>query len=163
MDCNFFIQSLLESSRILKNLKLYCLEYKFIAKSSSRMFASNPCENSVEQNWNAFKYAVTTGISQFIPQKSSNPKNKLPWINPEIKREMRKKDRLYKKATYSKNQQHLKAFKYQRNLVAKLIKKSHNRYLNKVIGDSLTDNPKEFGPMLNIANLETLEFLLSRK
>ena len=77
---------------------------KFIAKSSSKFFASNPCENSVEQNWNAFKYAVTTGISQFIPQKSSNPKNKLPWINPEIKREMRKKDRLYKKATHSKNQ-----------------------------------------------------------
>ena len=52
--------------------------------------------------------------------------------------------RLHKKATHSKNQQHWKAFKYQRNLVAKLIKKSHNRYLNEVIGDCLTVNPKKF-------------------
>ena len=129
---------------------------KFIAKSSSKFFASNPCENSVEQNWNAFKYAVTTGISQFIPQKSSNPKNKLPWINPEIKREMRKKDRLYKKATHSKDQQHWKVFKYQRNLVAKLIKKSHNRYLNEVIGDSLTVNPKTFWSYVKHSKSENL-------
>ena len=63
----------------------------FISKSSSEFFASNPCGNPVEQNWNSFKHAVTTGISQFIPQKSSKPKFSLPWITPKIKREMRKK------------------------------------------------------------------------
>ena len=43
----------------------------FISKSSSECFASNLWGNSVEQNWNSFKHAVTSGISQFIPQKSS--------------------------------------------------------------------------------------------
>ena len=70
----------------------------FILKSSSEVFASNPWGNSVEQNWNSFKHAVTTGISQFIPQKSSKPKFNVLWINPKIKREMRKKDRLHKRA-----------------------------------------------------------------
>lgn len=41
----------------------------FISKSSD-FFASNPWGNSAEQNWNSFKHAVTSGISQFIPQKS---------------------------------------------------------------------------------------------
>ena len=106
----------------------------FISKSPSEFFASNPCGNSVEQNWNSFKHAVTTGISQFIPQKSSKPKFSLPWITPKIKREMRKKNRL----------DHWKAFKRQRNSVSNLIKDSHNSYLNDVIGDSLTENPKKF-------------------
>ena len=69
---------------------------------------------------------------------------------------MRKKDRLYKKATHSKNQQHWKAFKYQRDLVAKLIKKSHNRYLNEVIGDSLTVNPKKFWSYVKHSKSENL-------
>ena len=116
----------------------------FISKSSSEFFASNPWGNSVEQNWNSFKHAVTSGISKFIPQKSSKPKFNLPWINSKIKREMRKKDRLHKRAVRTKDQDHWKAFKRQRNAVSNLIKDSHNRYLNDVIGDSLTENPKKF-------------------
>ena len=81
-------------------------------------FASNPCGNSVEQNWNSFKHAVTTGISQFIPQKSSKPKFSSPWITPKIKREMRKKDRLHRRAVRTKDQHHWKAFKRQRNSVS---------------------------------------------
>ena len=117
---------------------------EFIAKSSSEFIASDPRENSVEHNWDAFKNAVIDGISQYAPQKSSKPKYKLPWITPMIKREMRRKDRLHRKAVRSKNEQHWNAFKSQRNQVAKLIKESHNRYLNEVIGDSLTGNPKKF-------------------
>ena len=117
---------------------------KFIAKSSAEFFASNPWENSVEHNWNAFKNAVIKGIFQYVPQKLSMPKYKLPWITTDIKREIHKKDRLHKKAIRSKNQQLWKAFKYQRNRVAKLVKEAHNRYLNKVIGDNLTENPKKF-------------------
>ena len=116
----------------------------FISKSPSEFFASNPCGNSVEQNWNSFKHAVTTGISQFIPQKSSKPKLSLPWITPKIKHEMRKKDRRHRRAVRTKDQHHWKAFKRQRNSVSNLIKDSHNSYLNDVIGDSLTENPKKF-------------------
>ena len=128
----------------------------FISKSSSEFFASNPCGNSVEQNWNSFKHAVTTGISQFIPQKSSKPKFSLPWITPKIKREMRKKDRLHRRAVRTKDQHHWKAFKRQRNSVSNLIKDSHNSYLNDVIGDSLTENPKKFWSYVKHSRSENL-------
>lgn len=52
--------------------------------------------------------------------------------------------RLHKRAVRTKDQDHWKAFKRQRNAVSSLIKDSHNRYLNDVIGDSLTENPKKF-------------------
>ena len=57
---------------------------------------------------------------------------------------MRKKDRLHRRAVRTKDQHHWKAFKRQRNSVSNLIKDSHNSYLNDVIGDSLTENPKKF-------------------
>ena len=38
----------------------------------------------------------------------------------------------------------LRVFKYQRNYVTKLVKESHNHYLNEIIGGSLTENPKTF-------------------
>ena len=117
---------------------------EFMPDSSSAFFASKPEEKSIEENWNMFKISLLTGMSQFIPQKLSRPKFKLPWIDINIKREMRKKDRLRKKAIRSKNIQQWKAFKHQRNLVSKLIEEAHNHYLNDVIGNSLTDNPKKF-------------------
>lgn len=83
-------------------------------------------------------------MTQFIPQKSSQPRFKLPWINTKIKREMRKKDRMHKNASRSKSDHYWKAFKRQRNLVSNLFKETHNHYLNDVIGSSLTDNPKRF-------------------
>ena len=113
-------------------------------KSSSVFFSSNPQDRSVEENWNIFKKDLSDGMSQFIPQKTSRPKFKLPWINPNIKREMRKKDRLHKKAIQSKKSQHWRVFKCQRNYVTKLVKVSHNHYLNEIIGGSLTENPKKF-------------------
>ena len=117
---------------------------EFMSDLSSAFFASKPEEKSIEENWNMFKISLLTGMSQFIPQKLSRPKFKLPWIDINIKREMRKKDRLRKKAIRSKNIQQWKAFKHQRNLVSKLIEEAHNHYLNDVIGNSLTDNPKKF-------------------
>ena len=110
----------------------------------------------MEQNWNSFKHAVTTRISQFIPQKSSKPKFSLPWITPKIKREMRKKDRLHRRAVRTKDQHHWKAFKRQRNSVSNLIKDSQNSYLNDVIGDSLTENPKKFWSHVKHSRSENL-------
>jgi len=83
-------------------------------------------------------------MCQFIPQKLSRSKFKLPWIDISLKREMHKKDRLHKKPVHSKNNQHWEAFKHQRNFVSTLIKEAHNHYLNDVIGNRLTNNPKNF-------------------
>ena len=38
-------------------------------------------ESSVEENWDMFKTSLIAGMCQFIPQKSSRSKFKLPWID----------------------------------------------------------------------------------
>ena len=103
-----------------------------------------------------FKSSLTSGMSQFIPQKSSRPKFKLPWIDNKTKRETRKKDRPHQKAIRSKIDRHWKAFKYQRNLVSNLIKEAHNSYLNDVIGSRQSDNLKEFCSYVRNSKSENL-------
>ena len=47
---------------------------------------NNLQQQSVEEIWTAFKTALHSGISQFIPIKKIGPKKSLPWITQEIKK-----------------------------------------------------------------------------
>lgn len=77
-------------------------------------------------------------------------KYKLPWITLEIKRQMRKKDRLHKEALRDQKPDHWVAFKKQRNRVSRIVKESLSDYLNNVIGASLQENP--IGLMSDLVN-----------
>ena len=70
----------------------------------------------------------------------------LPWITRSIKRQMRKRDNLLKKATSTGDKRSPAWLEYrcQRNKVVKLLKTAHNDYRKNVIGGSLEENPKRF-------------------
>ena len=69
-----------------------------MSDSAENFFASAPQNSVVEDNWSLFKTTLTKAMVNYIPQRRSSMKYKLPWITSEIKRQMRKKDRLLKKA-----------------------------------------------------------------
>ena len=57
---------------------------------------SDPYSRSVEQNWCDHKNAITVTVSKNVPHKTIHSHTtSLPWINKEIKRNMRKHKRLY--------------------------------------------------------------------
>ena len=58
---------------------------------------------SVEAMWTEFKEALNSGIEKFIPSKFTGKKKHLPWITQSIKREIRKRDRLYRNFLKSKD------------------------------------------------------------
>ena len=127
-----------------------------MSDASDAFFSSNPHNYSVDHNWTTFKTALFKSTNKYIPLKKSGSKYKLPWITIAIKRHMRKKDRLHKAATKSRNQSHWNAFKKQRNLVSKLVKESHSQYLNNIIGDSLIDNPKKLWSYVRTCKTESI-------
>ena len=113
---------------------------KSMSDSAENFLASAPKNFAVEDNWSLFKTTLTKAMVNYIPQRCSSMKYKLPWITPEIKRQMRKKDRLHKKALRYQNPDHWVAFKKQRNLVSRIVKESRSDYLNNVIEASLQEN-----------------------
>ena len=66
---------------------------------------------SVEALWLEFKKALNIGIQKFIPSKHAGQKKHLSWITQSIRREIRKRDRLYKRFKSSKDPKHRRPFK----------------------------------------------------
>ena len=54
--------------------------------SDSAVLASTPQNFVVEDNWFLFRTTLTQAMVNYIPQRCSSMKYKLPWVTPEIKR-----------------------------------------------------------------------------
>ncbi|XP_068739230.1 uncharacterized protein [Montipora capricornis] len=114
------------------------IAHEFCAKHNSSDF-------SVDENWNHFKLKLQQAIDKHIPQKQVKSNRKLPWITTQLKRMIRKRERLFKKARRSKLASHWQSYKSYRNSVKKQIQQAHESYVNEVIGGSLEEgNAKSF-------------------
>jgi hypothetical protein len=58
-------------------------------------------QNHMDVNdlWNYFKNSTTDSIKKNIPTKSIGNKTALPWVTPQIKKLINKKNKLFKKKT----------------------------------------------------------------
>ena len=85
----------------------------FMASKTSEILGSFQ-ESTIEEIWNALKTALDSGIQQFIPIKKLSSKRSLPWITQEIRRLMRKRDKLYhkQKSGSNKDRCHFKQVKH---------------------------------------------------
>ena len=90
-------------------------------------------QECVEVIWSAFKNALQSGISKYIPVKKFGTKRSLPWITQEIKRLVRKRDSLYQKQKRGrpKDRHHFKQVKH---FVQSKIKTAYNNYLQNILG-----------------------------
>jgi len=53
---------------------------------------------NVETQWVYFKNKLFEAVDKFVPSKVLKSKSGLPWVNSKIRREIRRRERLYKKA-----------------------------------------------------------------
>jgi len=59
--------------------------------------------NNVHQLWDTFKSKLSSAIHSNIPSKMRSSNNSAPWISRNIKRQLKRKARLYKKTKKSNN------------------------------------------------------------
>ena len=95
-------------------------------------------------------------LDKHIPAKLRSGKRHLPWITPDLKRKMRKRDRMYSLARRTNSPVKWKSFRQYRNSLAKYIKQAHINYINEVVGGSLTDRPKTFWSYVKLMKTENL-------
>ena len=76
----------------------------------------------------------------FIPKKEflNRPADK-PWMNNEIRKQIRKRNRLYHKAKHTSNENHFQNYRNKRNEVIDLIRDAKKQYLHKL--QSSLNNP----------------------
>ena len=75
----------------------------------------------------------------------SSSRNNLPWLNQNLKKMIKKKQKLYNKAKKSSNPDDNEIFKTHKKATALKIKKAHKDYVENILNKSLEDkNPKPF-------------------
>ena len=98
-------------------------------------------------------------MNSHIPFKMSKTRHNLPWISPQIKRQMRKRDCLFTKANKQTNESRdWRSFKQFRNKLAKVVvvHHAHTNYVNNVVGASLHENPKTFWSYVKLMRTKNL-------
>ena len=99
---------------------------------------------TVDENWTFNKNGIHDAIKNNIPSKFTKTKHNLPWVTSEIKRQMRKKERIHRSMKKNPSKPCICVlFKSQHNKVIKLISAAFDRYINRIIGASLAENPKK--------------------
>ena len=76
----------------------------------------NPTSRTTEENWKSFKCALHQAIIKHVPTTKSKTKLHLPWITRNIKCEIRKKDRQYRKAGKSKMHEDWSTYRIKRRI-----------------------------------------------
>ena len=82
--------------------------------------------NSINNMWTEFKTGIVTSMDKHIPSKMlSSSKHTAPWITTLIKRQIRKRDRLYERTKTSNENRDWERFKNQKKKVQSDIRKSY--------------------------------------
>ena len=86
-------------------------------------------EINIEGYWTTFKSHLFNAMDQYIPSKTLTSRWNIPWINQNIKKMIRKKERLYKAAKRYQTEDHWKRFKQYRAQVKAEIDKARRKFI----------------------------------
>ena len=88
----------------------------------------------VQSMWDKFATGLEQGIGKFIPVRGPGARDGFPWINKEIRRLMRKRDKPYKRWSRSGKPFDQSRFIEYKHLVRRVSDKAHEKYLGDILG-----------------------------
>jgi len=106
--------------------------------------ASDPYSKTVEENWTHLKSAINDSVTKYVPFKTVRSSFRLPWINREIKKDMKKRKKLYNIAKRTKSSSDWNAYRIIKNSINNKIKVAHNNYFSRMFDDSFDGNRRQF-------------------
>ena len=124
------------------------ISLKMTAKAVlDKSIKSDPTKNDINTNWCTTKSILNNLLNDYVPHRTTKYRHNLPWITNEIKRSMRKRDRLFLRARKSNSNTDWSNF---RNSVAKSIISSHKNNIN------LVENPKCFWSYVKLKRTDNI-------
>ena len=119
-------------------------------------FQSEPATTDSQAMWDKFTSRLQQGIDKHIPTRSSGTKDGFPWINQEIRRLMRKRDKLYRRWSRSGRPDDQKKFRDQKHLVRRIIDRAYEKYLKDILGLNDEEHDLESPPKVKTKKLYSL-------
>ena len=88
---------------------------------------------TVQSMWDTFATRIEQGIDKFIPIRKAGTRDGYPWINQEINRLMRKRDKLYKRWSRSDRPYDQSRFIEFKHLVWRVSDRAYEKYLGDIL------------------------------
>ncbi len=108
-------------------------------------FSNNFKDRSTNENWIMLRDKINKAIKSHIPTKTVKVRKDLPWINPQTKRLMRKRKRLYNKAKRTDKQEDCKSFRTLRNNIRRELDRAQETFIRGILNtENLRSSPKRF-------------------
>ena len=103
---------------------------------------------SVQENFNLITSFIQDSADKHIPSKTSRSVSSVPWISPEIRRKIRRKNITHAKAKKTGSAKIRSKFENLRREIKADIRKQHDLYGNNLVGD-VKANPRDFYRYIN--------------
>ena len=109
---------------------------------------------SVQENFNLITSFIQDSADKHIPSKTSRSVSSVPWITPEIRRKIRRKNITHAKAKKTGSAKIRSKFENLRREIKDDIRKQHDLYVNNLVGD-VKANPRDFYRYINSQRKDT--------
>ena len=109
---------------------------------------------SVQENFNLITSFIQDSADKHIPSKTSRSVSSVPWITPEIRRKIRRKNITHAKAKKTGSAKIRSKFENLRREIKADIRKQHDLYVNNLVGD-VKANPRDFYRYINSQRKDT--------
>ena len=123
--------------------------------AKEKYFNGHSDTRSVQENFNLMITSfIQDSADKHIPSKTSRSVSSVPWITPEIRRKIRKKNETRAKAKRTGSAKIRSKFEHLRREIKADIKKQHDLYVNNLVGD-VKANPRDFYRYINSQKKDT--------
>ena len=116
--------------------------------AKEKYFNGHSDTRSVQENFNLITSFIQESADKHIPSKTSRSVSSVPWITPEIRRTIRKKNETHAKAKRTGSAKIKSKFETLRREIKADIRKQHDLYVNNLVGD-VKANPRDFYRYIN--------------
>ena len=102
----------------------------------------------VQENFDLLTSFIQDSADKHITSKTSRSISSIPWITPEIRRKIRRKNKTHAKAKTTGSSKLRSKFETLRREIKADVRKQHDLYVNNLVGD-VKANPRDFYRYIN--------------
>ena len=116
--------------------------------AKDRYFIGYSDNRSVQESFELITSFIQESAVKHIPFKTSRSVSSVPWITPEVRRKIRKRNTTHAKAKKTGSSKLRSQFETLRREIKADVKKQHDVYVNNLVGD-IKANPGDFCLYIN--------------
>ena len=119
-----------------------------------KYFNGHSDTRSVQENFDLLTSFIQDSADKHIPSKTSRSVSSIPWITPEIRRKICRKNKTHAKAKKTGSSKLRSKFETLRREIKADVRKQHDLYVNNLVGD-VKANPRDFYRYINSQKKDT--------